>query len=145
MPRRTLSNARRAFEDMAPSLNPEMYRRLEDELKRASAGALHLATRYVDERVNEALGAREEMLTNWCTVRDGYTALANEAATGRLTAREVNERLEDLRQQQRALERHGETIGRTVETVERIETDPEGWADETFYAKYQHMQPEFSF
>jgi hypothetical protein len=145
MPRRTLAGARRAFDDVAPSLNPEMYRRLQEELKRASAGAMHLATTYVNERVSDALMAREDVLTDWCTVRDGYTALANEAAAGRLTAREVNERLDALRQQQRGLERHGETIGRTVEKVERIETDPEGWADETFYAKYQHMMPEFSF
>jgi hypothetical protein len=145
MARRTIASARQAFDDLAPLLNPEMYRRLQSELKQASAEALTLATRYVDGSVTEALAAREDVLTEWCTVRDGYSSLATEAAAGRLTAREVNERLQGLRQQQRALDRHSAAIGQRVETVERIETDPEGWADETFYAKYQHMQPEFSF
>jgi hypothetical protein len=145
MARRTITSARQAFDDLAPSLNPEMYRRLQGELRQASAGALTLATRYVDESITDALNAREDVLTEWCTVRDGYASLAAEAATGRLTAREMNERLEALRQQQRALDRHSATVGQRVETVERIEGDPEGWADETFYDRYQHMQPEFSF
>lgn len=145
MPKRTIADARRAFDELTPSLNPEMYRRLDDEVKRASAGAITLAGRFADERAAAVLAERTDVLNEWCTVRDGYAALAADAADGRISARDVTERLDALRRQHRALERHGNDVGRAVEVVERIESDPEGWADETFYAKYPHMTPDFSF
>lgn len=145
MAKRTLADARQTLDDLAPALNPEMYRRHQQEIHQASAAALTLATRYVNERVTDTLADRQDVLGGWCGLRDAYTALAAEAADGRVTARDVNERLAQLRQQHRRLERHGSDLGRAVEVVEGIETDPEGWADETFYAKYPHMTPEFSF
>ena len=145
MPKRTLANARRAFDELTPTLNPEMYRRLDQELRKASAGAVTLATNYVNERVTDVLGTRQDVLNEWCSVRDAYAALAGEAQAGRLTAGEVNERLDAIRSQQRQMDRHVSEITRAAEVVERIEADPEAWADETFYGKYPHMTPEFSF
>lgn len=145
MPKRTIRAARRAFEDLAPTLNPEMYRRLEEELNQASAAATVRGTRFADERVNGILGNRQDVLTELCRLRDEFKAVAAEAALGNVTAGEVNDKLVKLRADVRQVDRHTADVERATELVERIEDDPEGWADDTFHEKYEHMRPEFSF
>jgi hypothetical protein len=145
MPKRTIAAARRAFDDLAPALNPEIYRRLQQELDAAVNAATNLGTKYADERVHDVLGKRNDTLAGLCQIRDGIKALAAEAASGNLTSREVNDRLTALRAEQRTFDAHAANVDRTTELVDRIEDDPEGWADETFYEKYPHMTPDFTF
>lgn len=145
MPKRTLSSARKTFDELAPGLNPEMYRRLQQEIQQASATATKLATTYADEVTAELVAKRKKVLTEACRLRDEFKAVASEAALGNITAREANERLAKLRAEMRNVDRHTQDVDRAAELVERIEEDPEGWADERFYEKYPHMTPEFSF
>jgi uncharacterized SAM-dependent methyltransferase len=145
MPKRTLRTARNVFDQMAPGLNPEMFRRLQKEIDEASNAATSMAGQYADKRINGLLGNRQEVLTDLCRIRDAFKAVAAEAALGNLSSREVNDRLADLRREMRSVDRHAEDVERATELVDRIEEDPEGWADETFYEKYPHMTPDFSF
>ena len=145
MPKRTLSSARKTFDELAPGLNPEMYRRLQQEIDQASAAATKLATTYADELTAEVVGKRQDVLTEACRLRDEFKAVTSEAALGNITAREANERLTKLRAEMRQVDRHAENVDRAAELVDHIEEDPEGWADERFYEKYPHMTPEFSF
>lgn len=145
MPKRTIRAARRTFDDIAPSLNPEMYRRLQQELDAAAAAATKMGTKYADERIHGVLAKRQDVLTELCRLRDAFKAVTAEAAMGNLTAREAHDRLTELRGEMRNLDRHAADVERATELVDRIEDDPEGWADETFYEKYPHMTPDFSF
>lgn len=145
MPRRTLRQARRMFDDMTTGLNPVDYQRLKSEIDKASGAAVSLATEHADRRVNDVLGSRQEVLTELCRLRDEFTSLAAEGEQGLLPAREFNERLSQLQRALRAHDWHAAEADRATELVELIEEDPEGWADSTFYEKYPHMMPEFSF
>lgn len=143
--RRTLRQARRAFEDMTTGLNPAVYQRLKSELDAASGAAVTLATQHADRRVNDVMGNRQEVLTELCRLRDEFTSLAAEGTQGLLPAKDFNERLTRLQRELRATDRHVGEVDKATELVELIEEDPEAWADATFYEKYPHMMPEFSF
>jgi hypothetical protein len=133
------------FEDMTTGLNPVDFQRLKSELDKASGAAVSLATEHADRRVNDVLGSRQEVLTELCRLRDEFTSLAAEGEQGLLPARDFNERLSRLQREFQAVNRHSNEVDKATELVELIEEDPEGWADATFYEKYPHMQPEFSF
>lgn len=145
MPRHTLRQARRMFEDMTTGLNPADYQRLKSEIDKASGAAVSLATEHADRRVNDVLGSRQEVLTELCRLRDEFTSLAAEGEQGLLSSRDLNERLQQLRRDLQAVNHHSTEVDKATELVELIEDDPEAWTDATFYEKYPHMMPEFSF
>ena len=144
MPRRTLRQARRIFEEMAPGLNPAQYRQLQREIDTASGAAVSMATEHADRRVNDVLGSRQEMLTELCRLRDELTSLVAEGEQGLLPAKEFNERLGRLQRELRATDRHVAEVDAAAEFVAAVEEDPEAWAD-SLAERYPHMQPEFSF
>lgn len=144
MPRRTLRQARRAFEDMTAGLNPAMYQQSKAEIDKASGAAVAMATQHADRRVNDVLGSRQEMLTELCRLRDELTSLVAQGEQGLLPAREYNERLARLQRELRATDRHASEVDQATEFVETIEQDPEAWAD-SLAERYPHMMPEFSF
>ncbi len=145
MPKRTLRQARRMFEEITTGLNPADYQRIKSEIDTASGAAVGLATEHADRRVNDVMGSRQEVLTELCRLRDELTSLATQGEQGLLPAREFNEQLSRLQRELRTVNNHSAEVDRATELVELIEEDPEGWADATFYEKYPHMMPEFSF
>lgn len=145
MPQRTVRQARQALAEMAPALNPEMYRRYEAEVKAAAVRAGTMAHRYVDNHLNQFEQLRQELLVEACAVRDAYEVLAAEGVQGTITAREYNARLNALRTRGRELERRESMATKACEEVEVIEQDPEAWADDTFNSKYPHIRPDFTF
>lgn len=141
---RTVTDAARALEELAPTLNPEMYRRYNEELTQARNAATATAGEFADRQVADVDAVREDLLRGLCEVRDAYAALAKDGESGRISAADYQARFARLRQQQRALERRAGDIVRVAELVEGIETDPEGWAD-NFQNRYPHARPNFSF
>jgi hypothetical protein len=143
--KRTIGGARRWLEDNARFLNPPTYRQMEGEIREASAQALQLATRTVDNYTNDVLGQREAELRELVGIRDALLALAEQGASGTLSARELNEQLAGIRRGLQQSDRHIGDVDRITGLVETIEQDPEGWVDATYYSKYPHMTPEFDF
>ena len=105
MPKRTIADARRQLEDLALGLNPAQYQQAEGEINAASAQATELATRYVERQYADTVGSRDQVLADWCELRDNYRALANEVTAGRVSSPDAAKRLGDLQKRHRALER----------------------------------------
>lgn len=145
MPRRTVKAARQTLEGMAPGLNPEMWRRLSEEVEAVAKDAVAMANRYADDRTQAAHLIGKDVLTEMCAVRDGLVALVREGEAGTISAAEYHKRLSDLRRQQSRLEGKATEVARAAEQVETIEEDPEAWTDTTFYERFPSLQPDVSF
>ena len=75
---------------------------------------------------------------------DGYARLISDVEAGRIPAREFSERFTKLRGEQRDIERRTAAVARTADRLERVESDPETWAD-AFYSRFPLVRPKFSF
>jgi len=101
MARRTLKEARKLLDEAVPGLNPEMWKRFNDEVTAASQKAVVMANRYMDERVSQASAQGPELLTELCAVRDAYATLIKQGAEGRISAADYTKELHALQRRQR--------------------------------------------
>ncbi len=145
MPQRTVGEAQAQLEELAPQLNPPVYKRLKDELNEVVSATNQRAVRYMNEAVVTASTVAKEALTELCDVRDQLAALTVDGEAGRLTAAEFNKRYQELTQQHRRLNRRVEKLAHDAELLEHIEDDPIAWADERFHVPYPQLRPHFSF
>ena len=145
MARRTIAEARRLLADAAPSLNPEMYRRIDDEIKVVEADARTLATEYANQRADDLTNLRNDVLVEVCEVRDGYDALMAEAELGLIDADDYHHRFQQLEDRKRYLGTRAGELDYLADAVERIDEDPVAWTDRQLFGKYPQITPEFSF
>jgi hypothetical protein len=140
----TLREARERLADLAPGLNPEMYRRLNAEIEEAARHATAHAEHFLSGRFDALDAERQRLLVEACQVRDAYEALEAEGGLHRLTARDYASRLADLNQHRDRIEARRAEIARQVEDLSAIEDDPETWTDEQ-WRKYPATSPTFTF
>jgi len=143
--KRTIRSARAALEQATPELNPEMFRRRTAEINQATAKATEAADSTISRTFTNFVTLRDEILVDACELRDGYAALIQEGELGNLSAAELHERFQALEGQKRALVRSEQRLEQETDFVAHIEEDPIAWVDETFYAKYPDITPDFSF
>ncbi len=122
-----------------------MWRRLNEEVSANSSAAMVVATNYADQRTVEIMERSQEVLEELCDVRDQMTALVAQGKTGGVSAKDYHRSFQKIQARRRQLERQADELAQGVEYVGRIEANPEGWVDTTFYEKYPQMAPEFSF
>ena len=104
----------------------------EGQIAEAKAKADEMATTAADGYVEEAQAQWEPISTDLCAARDGYAELIKEARLGRLTARQMNERMQSLRQVHRSAVSAVEDFAATAERVEQIEADPLAYGEHIF-------------
>ncbi|GGI09036.1 hypothetical protein [Egicoccus halophilus] len=144
MPNRTLTEARQALADLAPSLNPEMYRRLEDELKTAQRQARRYADNFLASNLATVEERRATLLVEACQVRDELDALEAEGAGGLISAADYAEQLQALEARRTQVDNaYSETV-RELDGVETVEDDPDAWLDGVF-RRYPKLMPAFTF
>ena len=140
----TIREARERLDELAPTLNPEMYGRLKSELDAAEQAARNHAEQFVNQQLERVDARRHELLVEVCEVRDSYSALRDESALGRLPADEYSSRLRDLDIRRDRVEARLADVEREVDRLGGIEDDPVAWTDEQ-YRKYPTTAPTFSF
>ena len=145
MPQRTVAEAQEQLEELAPQLNPPVWKKLNAELNEVVSTTNQRAVRYMDESVASATAAAKETLVELCDVRDQLAALTVDGEAGRLTATEFNKRHQELTEQHRRLHRRVEKLAHDAELLEHIEDDPVAWADERLHVPYPQLRPHFSF
>lgn len=131
------------MEELAPDLNPEMYKRLNDEVKAAERAATQVAKGHATRKASRIATERQDLLRRMCDTRDGFKALAK--ARDRLTAGEYTERYNALKADERRLGAVVQDVEADVAAVEAIEADPVAYADTNFYDRYPATRPDFSF
>lgn len=141
--KRTIQEARARLEDMAPSLNPEMFRRLEAEVEEAEQQARAHGQQFASEGFDRLDNERVELVREACEVRDEYEWLRD---TGGLTlsAEEYRDRLADLDRRRDRVERQLDEVERRLESLAEVEDDPVAWTDRR-YEVNPRIRPNFSF
>lgn len=129
---------------MAEVMSQTLLEPYVEELQAAVANAVDMAIRYSDQRAHAVEELSEGVFTG-PEVREAYRELNSEGQSGRITAKEYNDRLSGLRQRQRSLERRVGEIAQTADQLDEIETDPAAWADRIFYRRFPLIRPEISF
>ncbi len=130
---------------MAQVMSETLLEPFAGELHAAHANAVDMAMRYRDQRAQAVDELGEGVVNGLVEVRDAYRELTLEGQSGRITAKEFNDRLSRLRQHQRNLERRVGEIAQAADQLDEIEVDPAAWADRTFYLPFPLLRPEFSF
>jgi chromosome segregation ATPase len=145
MPRRTLREARSVFEqDLAPTLNPTMHGRVEEELRQAEARATRHAEAFLATEVGHVESARQQLLIEACQVRDAYEALSRRVAVGEVKARDAARELTELNRQRQTLQEALDATEDRIGELALVEDDPLGWADRRYLAA-PLTQPLFTF
>lgn len=145
MPRRTVRDAERWLQEMAPTLNPEHYRQLSVEVETAKARAGEFAAGIVEDRIAlDVEPVRRELEQELCQIRDDYAQLKKEGTRGLLTAKEYQARSNELEVRQRAAARQVDRVEKAAEAVSRIEEDPVAYADEVA-TRTPNLMSDFSF
>lgn len=144
MPQRTIAEARRQLEELAPGLNPTMYARLSSEINAASGKAKAISDRMLDQVANELQSRRDEVLADACALRDEFQALTGEGELGTLSAAEYAKKLQKLQNKQRSLAVQEGRLNDLVSRAERIDQDPEAYGDSMF-ERFPHTRPDFTF
>lgn len=142
---RTIADARRTLEDLAPQLNPAVYAAIEGQIKGAERDAAAKASKYVADRYSTATTTGQAALTDLCAVRDEALALVAATQTGELTSREAVDRLHALQARQRHVARQHTDVTDAANAIAHVEDDPVGWLDSTIHAKYPGLRPNFDF
>lgn len=145
MTQRTVKDARSWLELNATGLNPVAYAQYEQELREAEAKWHHEAMQVVTGEAASFSGDHQELLTDGCGLRDDYEQLARDASTGRLSAKEYQERLNALNDEGGAFNQRMERLSKKIETVEAIEADPAAYTDALFDKNPALSKPNFSF
>lgn len=145
MGQHTISEAAQLLEDLAPSLNQRQLSALEEELAEVTTATQQRATTYLETRAGELQNDQNAYTEELCRVRDELTALADEGALGRLSAREYDERLRALLARQRRYERLATQADQRIAALEELHADPVGWFDQRIHARYPNVRPTFSW
>jgi chromosome segregation ATPase len=145
MTQRTVKDARAWLELNAIGLNPVAYAQYEQELREVEARWHHEAMQVVTGEATSFSGDHRELLTDGCGIRDDYEQLAKDAATGRLSAKEYQERLDALNSEGGAFNQRMARLAKKIEMVEAIEADPVAYTDALFDRNPPLSKPEFSF
>ncbi len=145
MTQRTVKGARAWLELNATGLNAVAYAQYEKELREVEARWHHEAMQVVTGEAASFSGDHRELLTDGCGIRDDYEQLAKDAATGRLSAKEYQNRLDALNSEGGAFNQRMERLAKKIETVEAIEADPVAYTDALFDKNPALSKPDFSF
>ncbi len=140
---RTIRQARQRLEDLADSLNPMSFKRLNDELKAAEAEATRAAHGHAAKKTDSLMRQRNDVLRRLCETRDGFTALAKNK--DRLTGNDYSARFNALKAEERRLHGVVEDVTSGIAAVTAIEEDPVAYADANFYDRYPSTRPDFTF
>lgn len=143
--RRSVRSARKQLDLLAPDLNPEMYRRFQEEIYQASNRAVVVATDYAKSRAGDHTALRDDLQSEANSLQRSYDALVAEGEQGGFTAREYEDRFNVLERRKRDLSHRRHQLEELTAVVEAIEDDPEAWTDATFYERYPALAPAFSF
>lgn len=141
--RRTIRQAREQLEDMAPGLNSEMYRRLEQEVEEAEQQARAHGQQFASEGFDRLDAERIELVREACEVRDEYERLRDTGGL-QLSAEDYRDRLADLDRRRDRVERQLEEVERRLGSLAEVEDDPVAWADRR-YEVNPRIRPNFSF
>ncbi len=145
MTQRTVKDARAWLELNGIGLNPVAYAQYEQEVREVEAKWHHEAMQIVTGEAASYAGDHRELLTDGCGIRDDYEQLAREASTGRLSAKEYQDRLDALNSEGDAFNQRMERLAKMIETVEAIEADPVAYTDALFDKNPALSKPDFSF
>lgn len=143
----TITQAKEWVEANIDRLNNEQLNRLRNEIKTAEAQATAHAEKYINERADQIVASRDDVLEAACELRDAYDALMTDGELGVLTAKEFQQRYTALESQKRLLAGREAEVSNEVDPVANIEEDPVGWVDRTFYSQApmrDRVAPEFS-
>lgn len=140
----TIREARERLADLAPSLNPEMYRRLSEEVEEVARHATAHAERFLSRQLAALDAERQTLLVEVCQVRDEYEALNAGGSLGRLSAEDYAERLDALNRRRAALTERRSEVERQIDRLGEVEDDPTGWAD-SLYRRTPSLAPNFTF
>lgn len=125
--KRTLVDARRAADAVLPQISDYQASLLREWLRGEEARAKQEATEFVMAREGEVLSMRDDALRELTTVRDAYTELAAEGGTGRISAHDYTERLNELKVRQAAADQHLAEATHIADRMEEIEDAPVEW------------------
>jgi hypothetical protein len=142
---RTIENATQYLDQTANVTPRQVHDGYVAEVERARAAAREMAIRFMDVRTTELADTADAVERGLRSVRSEHRRLHEAADAGRVSAADFNKQFALLCHQQRALERRVGEVERAAEHVHGIEVDPVLWADETFFGKYPHLRPDFSF
>jgi len=145
MPPRTIRQARQRLEELADSLNPISYKRLNDEIKAAEAEATRTAHGHASTKTTKMLTDANDVLRRLCETRDGFKTLAAQGKAGRVSSKDATKRFNDLKAEERRLQALLTDVEAGLATVQAIEDDPVAYADENFHDRYPATRPDFTF
>lgn len=134
--KRTLTEARAAFEASVPGLTDSWANEGRRILSEAEDGAKATVGEFVAEQEREALELRDEALKVLTSVRDELDDLAAQASTGRLSANDGSGRLDELRRMHAQAEQELATLSERADSIASIEDDPIAW-----YSDLQRRMP----
>jgi hypothetical protein len=140
---RTVAEARRVLEqDVIPRVNDHWANEWRQVLAKAEDEARTVADRFVADREEEVLAARDAALRELTACRDAYDDLTKQGAQGRVSAREYAAALGDLRRRQTAADAAIAQAVEQVEQIEDIEDNPIAFFDQ-LVTRTPRLKPEF--
>lgn len=126
---RTVGEAKQRLNDLAPVLNPEMYRRYTAEVSAAEQEATNQATTYVHERFTEVHAIGVDATKAVCAVRDEAQELLRQVQAGLIPARRATTAFNTLRDRHRQIASQLKPVADATAEIEGIEAEPVAWAD----------------
>lgn len=145
MAQRTVQDAKAWLEAHATVLNSEAYGTFQREIRTVEGRHVAHAMEIVRSEAVAYAEQHKELLTDGCGIRDDYEQLAKDAATGRLSASEYRQRLNELDNAVPRFTQRSERLAQKVKTVEDIESDPVAFTDRIFDKNTALQKPDFSF
>ncbi len=142
---RTIRQARQRLEDLADSLNPMSFKRLNDELKAAEAEATRAAHGHAAKKTDSLMRQRNDVLRRLCETRDAFNGLAATGKAGRISGKDYAARYAALKAEERRLQGVVTDVTSGLAAVTQIEEDPVAYADANFYDRYPSTRPDFTF
>ncbi|MDP1793773.1 MAG: hypothetical protein Q8K63_06505 [Acidimicrobiales bacterium] len=127
----TIAQAEQTLASLS-GLSDDQRRQFRYEIDEAKANATHMATEEVERITGSVRAQREDLLREACDVRDGFAVAS--------TAQDLSH----LRRRHAQIVRAIEALDEATDSVESIENDLVGFA-ENLFTKYPGTRPHFTF
>ncbi len=126
--RRTIAEVK-AWLDSDSGLSEGDRRHIREELDQAKAALTKFAGDVATDHANDVDERREDVLVELCDVRDAFAQLVKDGRSGKLTAAEFTERLNQLEGRQASAANAVRICSETAASVTAIEEDPLAYAN----------------
>ncbi len=143
--RSTVAAARARLDELTPALNPEMYKRCQQQIAQAESAARVRAATYLKGWYDDVHAPGTAAVEDVCAVRDELRSLVDVLAAGTVTAADGTAQLEALQRRHRGISGQRQRLAGAVDYMTAIADDPVAFIDSQYERFPALPQPDFDF